>query len=146
MTINNRAKYLGEPAVGEFIKWAYPLLDTPGAFIHEYRSRRPIVDFRCVSIYDAYRKYFWTAGFDGPDGRYYSGKGKEDNENDVDLCLRTCVAIQDWGGTKMQNIDNINRIGRDIVNYLRDIQERLNPDSIELGRWQDRDIFIKCTL
>ena len=144
----NKIEYLGHSAVSGFIEWAYPLLDTPGALVHEYVSIKTKSRFRCVSLYDAYQNYSWTAGFDGPDGRRYSGKSLEENEQLLDMlscslresvsngdankCLRTCIAIQDWGGTR-RNIDTLNKIGEEIVDYLREMMIRLDTESFELG-------------
>jgi len=62
--------------------------------------------------------------------------------SDTNKCLRTCIAIQDWGGTR-RNIETLNRIGEEIVDYLRDIRLRLDPGSIELGKkWSDRTIHM----
>ncbi len=154
---DTKSSYLSDNDVQAFIQWAFPKLDQPGSLNHTHVSRRTKKVFRCDSLYSAYQNYKWTASFTRPDGRRYSGTSREDNEDalrflastlrgsvnkgDVDLCLRTCIAIQEWGGTR-RNIGRLNEIGPEIVNYLLDARERLNPETYVTGLKKNRDIHM----
>ena len=55
----NRYEHLGAPTVEAFIDWLRPHVRGDRPLQHAYTMRRPIRDWRCTSLWDAYTKYEW---------------------------------------------------------------------------------------
>ena len=138
----NRADYLADPHVQEFLRWLTPMVAGAGAFPHHWWSRR-FGDWSCESVFDAYERYSWPfsvtlPGETGPTrGRTFAENlevlsrladllGSSARGDDADLFLAASIAVVDWGGVR-GNRRRLQQLGADALHTITSSAEQLDP-------------------
>lgn len=144
----NRAEFLNDGKVIEFIEWLKPKIDKTGEFKHGYILQRPKgKGWSCVSIYDAYQKYSWPFNCTLPIEGVFKGTTFEESEevlnkisrglvnslkdNDNERFRQYSLSVLQWGGVLNKNKDRINDMGDDLISYFKNAIVILDPDTTD---------------
>jgi hypothetical protein len=147
----NKTTILQDLLVQQFIEWALPKINQPGAFVHTYRLPARSADkvWACESIFDAYQKYNWRFKSIHPTNlTILRGASFEESAAYLDLCTATlhasleernlidlrcsCHGILQWGGVARQNLDTIYMM-ENHFEYFENVQQRLNAPNVSLS-------------
>lgn len=116
----DKATYLGNRAVQEFVEWLVNATKT-GGFIHQWNKRTPKAPWSCTDLRDALNKYHWpfaaVAGSPGaPAGSTFRqnqgalvalGKQLVSAATDADM-RDACINVFKWGGVRNGNVSWVN--------------------------------------
>lgn len=155
--VRTKNDYLADATVNAFIRWAFPMLDSPGALVHEYLTVKTDNLFRCHNLYDAYQKFKKCFTYTDSQGRLHTAWDRERNQQTVDmlsgylresvdngdsrLCLSTCIAIQNWGGTP-GDVAPLRHMEPCLVEYLRAVRVMLDDETFRLDCAQNDEIIL----
>lgn len=152
----DQTAYLGLQEVRGFIEWLRSVLssDSPDAFVHNYvieqrYKSNPKLQWRCTSLFDAFKQYTWQFSFkDRDSGRIVRGASYSESEaalndlmrkltraidaGDNNACFNACAMILDWGGVLgSKNWGNQKRLldmQTYLASYLKSAKEYFEGD------------------
>ena len=147
--------YKGTFLAGNYVKgfsnWLESKLDGASSFSHGYYLKLARQNWRCGSLYDAYKSY-WRRfnAFCPVANRWISGASIQEcfefltrlakafresvRINDIVLSRKCSFSMLKWGGVERGNQERINGMGEDVCAHFRDIQEQLDLSSVRLSK------------
>ena len=145
-----RSAYLHDPQVQAFVKWASYLVTGKWGLIHRWHSRslgsRGCPPFECMSLYDAYRSYWWTGTLTRADGSAVTVRRFDETaalfdelreelrdiarypttDEAKDRFLATCIRIRKWGGINRHI--RLKELGEDALPIFTENARLLEPE------------------
>jgi hypothetical protein len=142
--------YLNTKEIQLFIDWILPKISVHNGFCHSYTNRRNNKKWHCNNIYNAYENYEWAFSSYLPiKNEKIKGKNFEVSagflneikkgmlssikKNDHSTLIKYSNSLLKWGGVTQRNSQKIKDLGSTIVPYYQFIEEKLNPENVDLN-------------
>ncbi|WP_148565825.1 hypothetical protein [Acetobacterium paludosum] len=138
-------EFLTANSVQNFMHWLETKMDQANSFSHGYTMKRPIMQWKCNSIYSAYENYCWSFSYNDPtNGKIVNGNTfdrsalalsslshglrRSIQDSDSEACQKHCCSIFQWGGVLRSNDKRVEGLGNGICHYLKKIKNCVAED------------------
>ena len=141
-----RSEFLADSQVIKFVEWAGHLVRGEWGLEHSYKGKGP--DFRCSTLYEAFRQYHWPNSFNGPSFDDTVEAFQNFRQRFGRIAAITDVAdqheffavaddIAKWGGINNLRVSSDRHWGRmqpaDLHFHISEIKRKLDPAYADTG-------------